>query len=343
MTAQTHTEERPYALVTGGGGFLGRAIVERLLARGRRVRSLARGDYPELTQLGVDVVRGDVGDATAVLEAARGCNIVFHVAAKAGAAGPRASYVRTNITGTENVLAACRELGIRKLVYTSTPSVIHTGGDVAGVSESAPYATKFEAAYPETKAVAERMVLAANGANLATVALRPHLLWGPGDTQLVPRIIERAKTGTLRLVGDGRNLIDSTYVDNAADAHLLAGDRVEPGAACAGRAYFLSQGEPLPAAELINRILAAAGLPPVTKSVSPRVAYAVGWLLEGVHALFKSDREPRMTRFIARQLSTSHWYDIGAARRELGYVPTVTIDEGMARLAVWLRGRASSC
>lgn len=324
-------------LVTGGGGFLGKAIVRRLLDRGLRVRSLARGDYPELTALGAEVLRGDLGDAETVSQAVAGCDAVFHVGAKAGIWGSRAEFERANVDGTRNVIEACRRHGVARLVYTSSPSVVHSGGDLAGADESLPYPQHFEAHYPATKARAEQMVLAAHGEGLATVALRPHLIWGPGDNHLVPRILARARAGQLRLVGDGRNRVDTVYIDNAADAHLMAFDRLAPDAACGGRAYFITQGDPRPVADIINGILAAGGLPPVTRRVSPGVARFAGAVLEGVHQLFGLSSEPRMTRFLARQLATTHWFDISAARRDLGYLPAVSIEEGFERLAASLR------
>lgn len=324
-------------LVTGGGGFLGGAIVRRLVARGDRVRSVQRSDAPELRALGVEVVQADLADLAGVLAAAQGCAAIVHVAAKAGVWGSEDSYFRANVLGTGNVLQACRTHGIGKLVYTSTPSVIHAGGDVEGVDESTPVATHFATAYPRTKAEAERLVLLANGPELATVALRPHLIWGPGDPQLTARIVARAKAGRLRLVGGGGKLIDSVYIDNAAHAHLLALDRVAPGAACAGQAYFITQGEPMPQKALIDGILAAAGLPPCTRSVAPNVAYALGAVLELAWTLLGREDEPLMTRFVARQLATAHWYDITAARRDLGYVPQVTVAQGLERLAAHWR------
>ncbi len=327
-------------LVTGGGGFLGMAIVRRLVKRGCQVRTLNRGAYPGLDELKVEQHRGDIADPAVVDRAAAGCDVVFHVAAKAGIWGTREQYVAANVTGTENVLDSCCRHRIVKLIYTSTPSVIHSGDDVEGQDESAPYGEQFDAPYPETKAIAEQQVLAANDGSLLTVALRPHLIWGPEDNHLVPRIVARQKAGTLRLIGDGSKLIDSVYIDNAADAHLLACDRLQPGAACAGRAYFITQGEPLPTAELINRILAAAGLPPVSKTISPEAAYAAGWMMQTVYGLLRIQSEPRMTCFLARQLSTAHWYDISAARRDLGYEPAVSIDEGLERLAAWFAQQA---
>jgi nucleoside-diphosphate-sugar epimerase len=320
------------ALVTGGGGFLGKVIVQRLRNRGDHVHSFSRGDYPELRALGVQCFQGDLTDAAALRRAAEGCDIVFHVAARPGIWGPYEEYYRTNVVGTESVLAVCRQLGIARLVYSSTPSVVFHGKDQEGIDESTPYAEHFHAHYPRTKAQAERLVLGANDSGLSTVALRPHLIWGPGDNHLVPRIVARARAGKLRRIGNRENRVDCVYIDNAADAHILAADRLAPGSAVVGKAYFISQGEPWPLWQLINRILQAAHLPPVTRSISPRLAYAAGWALEKVYGLLRLQGEPRMTRFLAEELATSHWFNIGAARRDLGYNPTVSIEEGMKRL-----------
>lgn len=328
------------ALVTGGGGFLGGAIVRQLVARGDSVRSLARGDYPALRTLGVETIRGDVADIGSVTKAVEGCDVVFHAAAKTGVWGPYREYHAANVVGTRNVVAACRAAGVGRLVYTSSPSVVFNGRDMEGVDESVPYATHFETAYPATKAEAERLVLSANGPDLAVTALRPHLIWGPGDTSLVPRIIARAKAGRLRKIGRAPTLVDSTYIDDAATAHLLAADRLSPGAAVAGRAYFISQGEPMPVWDLINRILAAAHLPPVTRAVPYPVAYRLAGPTEFVYRVLRIATEPPMTRFVVRELATSHWFDLSAARRDLGYSPQVTIEEGLGRLEVWLRSRA---
>ncbi len=330
------TSSQVRVLVTGGGGFLGGAIVRRLLARGDEVRSFARGEYPELVKLGVDVHRGDLCEAEAVSAATRGCERVFHVAALPGVWGAYRDYYRTNVVGTHNVLAACHDHGVTRLVYTSTPSVVHTGGDIEGGDESLPYATAFSAHYPRTKAVAEKAVLEANREILRTVALRPHLIWGPGDNHLIPRILARSRAGRLRLIGRRSNLIDTVYIDNAADAHLLAADRLETRAPCAGKAYFISNGEPLPLAEITNGILEAAGLPPVTRQIPAALAYGLGALAEFIYSLLRIRNEPPMTRFLARQLSTAHWFEIGAARRDLGYEPVVSIGEGLRRLrALW--------
>ncbi len=326
------------ALVTGGGGFLGGAVVRQLLARGDIVRSFSRQRYPALA---IEQIQGDLADAAAVERAAAGCDIVFHVAAKAGIWGSADEYHRTNVVGTENVIAACRKHGVGRLVFTSSPSVVTTGRDIAGGNESLPYPRHYLAHYPRTKAASERSVLNANGPNLATVSLRPHMIWGPGDNHLVPRMIERARLGQLRQVGDGTNKTDVTYIGNAAAAHLLAADRLAPGSPLAGKAYFISQGEPVLVWPFINRILGLAGLAPVARRVPLAVAYAAGAVLEASYRLLGRTDEPRMTRFLAVQLGTSHWFDISAARRDLGYEPEVSTEEGLRRLQDWLANGAA--
>ena len=324
-------------LVTGGGGFLGGAVVRGLLARGDDVVSVARSDYPELRVLGVRTVRGDLADPAVALRAADGCDAVVHVAAKAGIWGTPAQFERSNVEATLSVLTACRSLGIARLVHTSTPSVVHAGGDIEGGDETLPYATSFTSDYPRTKAIAERAVLAAADDSLATVALRPHLVWGPGDPQLTARILERARSGRVRFVDGGDAVVDTTFVDDAVTAHLCALDALAPGAACSGRAYFISSGDPRPLREVVNAILAAAGLPPETRSVPLRAAVAVGAVAEGVWRVLRRVDDPPMTRFMAPQLATAHWFDISAARRDLGYEPQVGLDEGFRRLAASLR------
>ena len=320
------------ALVTGGGGFLGSRIVRMLLDKGIAIRSLQRSDSPELKKLGVEIIRGDISDRDTVINAAEGCDVIFHVAAKAGVWGDYDDYYQCNVTGTKNIIAACKAHNIQKLIYTSSPSIVFAGEDEDNINESTPYADHFLTAYQETKALAEQMVLAANNKTLATVALRPHLIWGPGDPHLAPRIIERAKAGRLRLVGKQNNLVDSTYIDNAALAHILAAEALETKNNCAGKAYFISNDEPITMKELINRILAAANLPAVTKTIPAKLAYTIGMMMEFVYKIFKMKEEPIMTRFIARQLSCAHWYDLTAAKNDLGYQAKVTIDEGMERL-----------
>ncbi len=322
-------------LVTGGGGFLGSGIVRASLERGWSVRSFSRGAYPELTAAGVDCRRGDIADRDAVATAVEGVDVVFHTAAKVDMWGRAGDFDRINVHGTDHVIEACRRYGVRRLVFTSSPSVVHDRGDLEGVDESVPYPDDYDADYPRTKAEAERRVLAADGQELSTVALRPHLIWGPGDTHLVPQIVERARAGRLRLIDGGSKLVDTVFVDNAVEAHLLAADALVPGAACAGRAYFITNGDPRPLVEIVNRMLAAAGEAPTTRSVPRSLALSVAGLVEAAYRILPLGGEPPMTRFIAHSLATAHWYDISAAERDLGYRPTVSLDEGFHRLAAW--------
>lgn len=317
------------ALVTGGGGFLGSAIVKRLIAKGWEVNALQRRNYHFLADIGATQFRGDLVNKEDVLRAAQGCDIVFHVAAKAGVWGAYVDYYEANVLATENVIAACEQLGIKYLVYTSSPSVVFDGHNEIGINERTEYPREFFNAYQETKARAEQTVIAANNAGLKTVALRPHLIWGPGDPHLVPRVITRAKAGKLKLVGSGQNKVDSCYIENAALAHVLAAEEIIGRGKCAGKVYFISNDEPIAMADLLNKILAAAKVPPVRKSVPPFLAYTVGLLLEKLYGLFRIKQEPIMTRFVARQLSTSHWFDLTAAKNDFGYQPVITINEGM--------------
>lgn len=331
----------PKVLVTGGGGFLGGAIVRLLAERGTRVRTFSRRTYPELDALGAEQVEGDLADIEAVSGACEGIELVFHTAARPGVWGRYADFYDANTAGTLNVLAACRRNGVGRLVHTSSPSVVFDGSDQEGVDESAPYPAEFHAHYPHTKAMAEKAVVeAARAAAVRAVALRPHLIWGPGDRHLVPRILKRA--GSLRRIGTGENRVDTIYIDNAAEAHLLAAEALRDRPEISGRVYFISQDEPVPLWDMVDAILAAGGLPPVRGTMSPGTARRIGAALEWVHQTFRLPGEPRLTRFVVDELSTAHWFDIGAARRDLGYAPRVSTEEGLRRLGEWLRetGRA---
>ena len=320
------------ALVTGGGGFLGSAIVKALLRRGDVVKTIQRGDYPFLKELGTETYKGDLTEFNDINEAVKDCDVVFHVAAKAGVWGHYDDYYQANVVATKNVLEACRKNKVANLVYTSTPSVVFNGESEEGINETAPYAKTFFNAYQKTKAEAEKMVINENSESLKTVSLRPHLIWGPGDNHLVPRIINRAKAGRLKLVGKEDYKVDSCYIDNAAIAHILAADELMTNGKCAGKSYFISNDEPLTMADLINKILAAASLPAINKRVPVKVAYIVGAILEIVYKTLNIKSEPIMTRFVARQLSTAHWFDLTNAKRDFGYKALISIDEGMQRL-----------
>jgi nucleoside-diphosphate-sugar epimerase len=321
------------ALVTGAGGFLGLYICEQLVARGERVRAFCRGSYPTLDALDVETVRGDLRDREAVIAACEGVDVVYHAGGGAGIWGPWEHYYQTNTCGTQYVIAGCQLHEVGRLVYTSSPSVTFDGSPQEKVDESAPYPNHWLCHYPHSKALAEQQVLAANDEHLATCSLRPHLIWGPRDGHLVPRLVERARRGQLRRVGDGRNLVDMIYVENAAAAHLAAAGALSPGSPPAGKAYFLSQGEPVNCWDWINEILALAGLPAVEKSISLVAAQRVGAVLEAAHRLLRLRGEPRMTRFLAAQLGTSHYFNIAAARRDFGYAPQISTEEGMQRMS----------
>ncbi|MBS0582827.1 MAG: NAD-dependent epimerase/dehydratase family protein [Proteobacteria bacterium] len=317
-------------LVTGGGGFLGSAICAQLAARGHAVRAFNRSAVARTDA--VEQRRGDIADRDAVLAAAAGVDAIVHSAGKVGAWGPAQEYHDINVRGTDNVLAACARHGIRKLVFTSSPSAVQRGRDIEGADESLAYPAHFALVYAQTKALAEQRVLAANGADLATVALRPHFIWGPGDPNLLPRVLARARAGRLRLIGKADKRIDIVYVDDAAHAHVRALDKLDIGSPIAGKAYFISQGEPITHARLFAAWLAAAGLPPETRRIPTWLAHALAAALEGAYRTLGLRSEPPLTRFIVEEFSTSHWFDISAARRDLAYAPRVGFEEGMRRL-----------
>lgn len=335
-------DERP-ALVTGASGFVGGALVRRLLAEGRRVRCLMRGPSPEWSAAGAELHEGGLHDRAAVARACAGVGTVFHVAARVGVWGPPAEFFRTNVDGTQALLDAASAAAVARFVYTSSPSVVYTGGDLAGVDESAPLCTAAPCPYPVSKAEAERRVAAANGSTLRTVALRPHLVWGPGDRHLVPRVLARARAGRLRIVGAGENRVDLTHIENVVDAHLLAEAALaRPGSPAAGRAYFVTNGEPVRLWPWIDDLLAAAGLPPVRRRISLRRAVAAGAVLETLWRALRLAGEPPMTRFVAHELATDHWFSIEAARRDLGYVPRVSMAAGLRTLGPQLRALVST-
>jgi len=323
-----------HVLVTGCGGFLGREIVSQLLARGESVRGLARGAYPELEELGVDVRRGDVTDANQVNEAVRGVDAVIHCAAIAGLWGRWDRYHSINTVGTLNVIDACKTYRTGILVHCSSPSVTFDGGDQSGIDESAPYPAKYLCHYSHTKALAEQAVLNANSpGQLHTAALRPHLIWGDKDPHLFPRLIERARRGRLTIVGDGKNVIDTVHVRNAAAAHVNALDHLRqtapPGG---GRAFFVTQDEPINCWQWISQILQIANVNPPTRKIGLRTAWRIGLAFETAYKIAGIDREPPMTRFLAAQLARDHYFDITAAKSILGYRPSVSTETGLNEL-----------
>jgi 2-alkyl-3-oxoalkanoate reductase len=333
------------ALVTGGGGFLGRRIVELLRERGDDVVFFARGKYPEVEKCGARGLQIDLVDKAAIPAALDGVDTVFHVAAKAGYWGPIADYRAINVQGTQNLIDACLARGVARLVYTSTPSVHGYDHDIENGGQDVPYATSYESPYPQSKAEAERLVLAANGqagangVRLATVALRPHLIFGPGDANLLPRVVSRAKSGALPIVGTGANKVDMTFVDNAAWAHLDAANALSSfEAACAGKAYFISNDEPVVLWDWLGALFDDLGVPRPKRKLPLGLVRALGGAMEAAYTLLPLKGEPRMTRFLANGLAYSHWYDMAPARRDLGYTVRVPMSDATRQTVAWLKG-----
>jgi len=312
-------------LVTGASGMLGRATATALARRGDEVTVLQRRP----AGLPVREVLGDVADPAAVRRAVAGSDAVLHLAAKVDVTGPWREYVRANVEGTGTVVDACRRAGVGRLVHVSSPSVAHGGAALVGVGAGPADPDRARGSYARSKAVAERAALAADSAGLAVLVVRPHLVWGPGDTQLVERIVERARSGRLPVIGSGAALIDTTYVDNAADALVAAVDACGP---VHGEALVVSNGEPRPVAEVIARLCAAAGVPAPRRRVPFPVAWAAGVAVEGVWTATRRRDTPPLTRFLAEQLATAHWFDQRRTRAALGWSPRVGLDEGFTRL-----------
>ena len=337
------------ALVTGGTGFLGRRLVARLLAAGDRVTVLGRTPAPDLEAQGVRFIRASLDDSAAVSAACDDIETVFHTAAKVGVWGRYDDFFRTNVLGTRALLEGCRTHGVQRLIYTSTPSVVYNGQPLANANESLPLTTACPSPYPLTKAIAEREILAANSGPLHTIALRPHLIFGVGDPHLVPRVLARARTGRLRIVGSGQNRVDLVHVDNAVDAHLLAeaalrqchllGDNSTGPRPADGRAFFITNGEPVVLWDWINGLLRALGEPPVTKKISLGAASALGAICEAAWKVLPVQGEPPMTRFVATELAKDHWFDLSAARRDLGYTPRISLAAGTAELVAWYQNQ----
>ena len=344
--------------ITGASGFIGGKLAERLLTEGRRVKVLARRPLPHLAKLGAEIITGDLADEPALRRGCENCETVFHVAGRVGVWGPAADFFKVNVTGTAQIIAACRTVGVPRLIYTSSPSVVYHGGNLAGVDESAALCTAAPCAYPTSKAAAEKLVHQAHSAALATLSLRPHLVWGPGDKNVVPRVLALARQGRLRIIGSGQNRVDVTHITNVIDAHLLAeqalvhyhpnrngsseimrapfgGELRDPG----GQAYFITNGEPVILWDWINELLQGAGLPEVKKRLSLPAARRIGGLLEIIWRVLPLNGEPPMTRFVADEMATDHWFKIDAARLHLGYRPRVSMQVGTAELIAHLQRR----
>lgn len=327
-------------LVTGGGGFVGGYVIERLLQRGYSVRSIGRSPQAQLEAKGVEVICGDLTDAAVVDDACVGMDAVFHVAAKAGVWGSWESFYQPNVVGTRNVVAACKAQGVGRLVYTSTPSVVFNRKAISGEGEEMPYGQRWLCHYAHTKAIAEEEILNANSDDLRIVALRPHLVFGPGDPHLLPRVIESAVQGRLKIIGDGKCRVDVSYVGNVADAHLNAFDALATQSdVVSGNAYFISQGQPVELWPWVNQILKSLNHEPLTQRMPLVLAFVVGASLEFIWRTFRCSGEPPLTRFVAVELAKDHFFNIQAARDQLGYEVVTSMDEGLKLTIEDLRKR----
>ena len=318
-------------LVTGASGMLGGATARALAERGDDVTVLQRRP----SGLGLREVLADVSDPVAVREAVRGHEAVVHLAAKVNITGAEADYRRINVEGTRAVVRACQQTGVSRLVNVSSPSVAHAGASLVGEGAGPADPVAARGPYARSKAAAELIAAAADAPSLAVLSLRPHLVWGPGDTQLVARIVDRGRRGRLPLMGPGAVLVDTTYVTNAVEALVAAVDRCRPDGVH-GEALVVTNGEPRPIAEILGALCRAGGAPEPTRHVPVPLAAAVGLVTEGLWALRPGrDEDPPFTRFLVEQLSTAHWFDQRRTREALGWTPRVSLDEGFAALTRW--------
>ena len=323
------------ALVTGGGGFVGKAVVQQLLEKGVQVSVVGRNRYPDLEKMGVHCFCGDITDGNFIHQATREVEVVFHVAAKAGIWGPYQDYHGVNVVGTRNVVDACKKNGVRALVYTSTPSVVFDRKDIREGDESLAYASDFLCSYAKTKVIAEKTVL--NESSTPSCALRPHLIWGPNDPHLLPRLLAAGRKKALKIVGRGDNFVDISYVDNVAYAHILAAINLTSSCTAAGQSYFISQGEPVNLWDWINDLFQRMGVEKIERRVSHRTAYRIGAILECIYRITGQKNEPRMSRFLAEQLAKSHYFSCQKAYNDLGYSPVISTAEGLERTVKWLK------
>jgi nucleoside-diphosphate-sugar epimerase len=324
-------------LITGGGGFVGKALLKLLLKHNIECAVLGRNSYPELQTLKVQCYRGDICDKDFILATVKDFDVVFHVAAMAGIWGNKRHFYNINVVGTENIIEACLKNKIPTMVYTSTPSVVFSGDDILDGNESLPYSNNFLCEYARTKVIAEKAALTVDQTRLKTCAIRPHLIWGPGDPHLIPRLIDRGRKQNLKIVGEGQNLVDITYIDNVAMAHFLAAKNLLTSGSSSGKAYFIGQERPVKLWEWINELFRKLEIPQVEKKISLSAAYSAGRILETVHKLIIPNKEPVMTRFLAEQLAKSHYFSHESAHRDFGYTPQISIEEGMEKLLHWLK------
>lgn len=322
-------------MVTGGGGFLAGHLIDKLVDAGHLVRTveLPGRDVERLKDLEVEIISGDLCNPSIAERACQGMDVVFNPAALAASIGPWKRFWSVNVELVDNIIAGCKKAGVKRLVHVSSPSAVFDGSDHIDADETLPYPNKFLNHYSATKAESERRVLAANGRELETVAIRPHAIWGPRDRKLFPRIIERAKSRRLLQVGDGTNVISTVYVENAADALILAA-AAEKGP---GNVYFATDNDTVNLWDFLKRILDDLGLPPIRASIPYPLAYAVGAVQEGAWTVLKMYGEPTITRYAAAELAKNHSYSIARARSDLGYEPKILREEGLQRFYEWVR------
>lgn len=316
---------------------MGMALIKRLIAEGHKVTSLSRKEYPLHWAMGINSILADIADAEAVENACKGKDVVFHLAAKTGDWGDYREFYAVNVTGTENVIKGCRTHDVSRIIFTSSSSVVFDGNDLEGIDETYPYPEKQLSYYAETKAIAEKLILEANSDSLRTISLRPHLVWGPYDSQLVPWILRNAASGNLRRIGDKEYFKDTTYIDNMIDALMLAAKALETNPDASGRALFITNGEPARVWDFINSIIQVAGYEPVTKKTPEKLMLISAGISEWFHRVFRLRTEPFMTRYAIRELCSNHWFDISSARELLGYTPRVSYSEGFRQLRSYLR------
>lgn len=321
--------------VTGGSGFLGTALIRALIEMGHSVRCFSRKTSPQIQSPRLEVVHGDITRLSDVFKAFEGCYVVFHLAAKTSLWGEYEDFHSINVEGTKNVINACSERHIGILIYTSVWSAVFPNANQQGVNESEKYPSKYLAHYPKTKADAEKLVMKANSRHLYAVVLRPAPIWGPGDRSFSSRIIQKARKGTLRIIGDGLNLVDFIYLDNCVNAHLLALGRMTIASELGGRSYFLTDGQPIPIRDFIYSHLQVLNMPPLAATVSVGRANIEASKHEWLHKLKKQPGEPELTKFEVAELSCAHWYESKAALNDFGYTPAISIDQGMERFKNW--------